>query len=89
MKKFLLLPCLLVLTGCCTPVVATMKFPVVPPTLTQACSDLELIKPDAQLSDVLVSVTDNYVKYHDCANKVQSWNDWYVQQSKIYNSITK
>jgi hypothetical protein len=89
MKKLMLIA-LLVLTGCSTVVPVTQKFPDVPDELKQACPDLEQVPAGTtKLSDVLVTVTDNYSQYHECRIKVDTWIRWYTNQQKIFNDVSK
>lgn len=82
MKKFLLL-CIL-LTGCVA-VPVQQKFPEVPQSLKEACPQLELVPTDTtKLSSVLSVVVSNYALYHECQAKVDTWNEWYNNQKKIY-----
>lgn len=86
MKLLILVPALL-LTAC-TAVPVKREFPKVPELLLQPCVQLTEIPPNTKkLSDVLVTVTNNYSLYHECQIKVDSWIDWYTQQQKIFNSV--
>jgi hypothetical protein len=87
MKKLLALIPIVMLTGCLnTPV--SRHFPEVPAELITACPDLEQVdtKTD-KLSDVVKVVTDNYVQYHECRIKVDSWIEWYKTQRSIFESV--
>ena len=45
------------------------------------CGDLDTItKPKVLLSELMKTVINNYTKYHNCADLVQSWQDWYIEQ---------
>ena len=88
MKKLcLLLP--LLLTGCVTAVPVTPKFPSAPDVLTTECSKLKEATEGSTLSEFTKTVTDNYMKYHECAAKIRGWNEWYIQQKKIFEDATK
>jgi hypothetical protein len=89
MKKLLVLLPVFFLSGCVldSPAVVKMNWPDVPQELLVACPDLETVKDDAQLSDVLDVVTDNYTKYQECQVKVDSWINWYNSQKKINESV--
>ncbi len=85
--KYLLIS-LLFLTGCSTTVPVAMKFPSVPPELTEACPELDKTpEGTTQLSKTLEVVVKNYSKYHQCKSKVEAWNEWYKENQKIYDSI--
>lgn len=84
--KVLVALSLLFLAGCATPV--QRDFPSVPPSLRSGCEDLTLIEVGTdKLSEVLVVVTGNYAKYHECQIKVETWQEWYNTQRDIFNSI--
>ena len=88
MNKALCLSVLLLVSGCAVEPV-TAKFPPAPDKATTPCPALAQLKSDAQLSDLLKTVTNNYVKYHDCSTEVQGWNDWYTKQKAIFEDATK
>ncbi len=80
----LLLPFLL--AGClATPV--KRNFPEVPAELKVACPDLQKVKDDAKLSDVISTVSTNYTQYHECRAKVDAWNEWYKNQKEVFDSV--
>ena len=82
--SLLILPFLL--AGCvATPV--KRNFPEVPQELRVACPDLQKVKEDAKLSDVISSVSTNYTQYHECRAKVDAWNEWYKNQKDIFESV--
>jgi hypothetical protein len=90
MKKFLLFPLALLLTSCAHTVPVTAKFPDVPPTFKETCDPLNPAdRNDPKLSDLMVVVTENYVKYYDCKRKNQAWQEWYDQQKEIFEKATK
>jgi hypothetical protein len=75
------------LSGCVT-IPVQRNFPDTPPSLKIGCEDLELIEPGTdKLSEVLVVVTGNYAKYHECQIKVETWQQWYNTQKKIFDSV--
>lgn len=79
-----LLPFLL--AGClATPV--KRNFPEVPQDLKAACPDLQKVKDDAKLSDVVSTVSSNYGQYHDCRFKIDAWVQWYNSQKDIFDSV--
>jgi len=55
----------------------------------EGCDDLNTLRPDPKLSDLMVVVTENYTKYHVCKEKNQAWRDWYTTQKSIYDSLNK
>ena len=89
MKKFILIPLFVLLSGCATKVPVAMKFPAAPESLLISCKDLEQVKPnEEQLSEMLKVVVKNYGQYHECRAKVEAWIDWYKSQKEIHESVT-
>lgn len=89
MKNILLFCAALFLAGCTT-VPVKQKFPSAPETLTQSCPDLDLIdKPTVLLSELIYTITRNYMKYHECRAQVDGWNDWYTRQKQVFDSVNK
>ena len=90
MKNILLFCTALLLTGCSTTVPVKQKFPEAPNPLMQKCPPLDIIeKPTVLLSELIVVITKNYMKYHDCAYTVEGWQDWYSKQKKISDDLNK
>ncbi len=84
--KYSLLVLPFLLAGClATPV--KRNFPEVPAELKVACPDLQKVKDNAKLSDVLSTVSTNYTQYHDCRAKVDAWNEWYKNQKEVFDSV--
>ena len=84
MRNFVIIPLVLLLTACVA-VPVERKFPTVPEVLTQQCGQLEEVPVGTtKLSDILIVVTNNYALYHECQLKVETWNEWYNTQKKIY-----
>lgn len=87
MKLFAILS-LVLLTGCSTVVPVTAKFPNAPKSLTENCPPLNKIESDSvSIVDLHKTVVENYTLYHECALKVEQWNDWHVKQKKIFESV--
>ena len=85
MKKLLIL---LLLAGCSTTVPVARKFPEIPDSFKDACPPLTQIKQDTtKLSEVITVVTDNYMEYHKCSDKVDMWIEWYSLQKEIFDSV--
>jgi hypothetical protein len=76
---------LLLLTGCVTPV--AREFPAAPADLVKSCDALVDVPATDKLSVVLTTVTKNYAQYRECSIKVDSWNEWYNEQKKIFDSV--
>ena len=90
MKKLIIGISLFVLAGC-RPTVLPLppKFPDAPSTLQQRCSALKEATNDMPLSQFTKVVVQNYILYHECALKVEGWNEWYAEQKKIFEEPTK
>lgn len=83
MKKLILIP-LFALVGC-VGVPVDRKFPAVPESFKQGCVDLQTVPEDnTKISELMVVVTSNYKAYHECQIKVESWQEWYSAQKKIF-----
>lgn len=86
MKKFLLsLPCVF-LIGCMT-VPVTQKFPSAPASLQTPAPELKEIPAGSDASDVVGIVIDNYATYHEVVNKLRGWQQWYIEQKTISESV--
>jgi hypothetical protein len=84
--KYLTLLFPFLLAGClATPV--KRNFPEAPEELKVVCPDLQKVKQEAKLSDVISTVSTNYTQYHDCRAKVDAWNEWYKGQKEIFDSV--
>lgn len=84
MKKALALILSLALVGC-VGVPVERKFPGVPETLKQSCPDLQTVAEDnTKVSELMIIVTSNYKEYHTCQIRVESWQEWYETQKKIF-----
>jgi hypothetical protein len=87
MKNLLLIPVILMLSGCLT---TAPKFPDVPAELLTSCPELnEVATETKELSKVLDVVVVNYSTYYECRVKVEAWTEWYKQQKNIYNNAVK
>jgi hypothetical protein len=89
MKKLLILP-LVLLSGCAVHVEpVTARFPDAPNILKEPCPELDTLAQDAQLSDLMIVITMNYMKSHECRRKVEGWNEWHTKQKAIFEEATK
>ena len=76
------------IAGCSTTVPVKQKFPDVPKALIEKCESLKKIEGDrVAITEMLKVVVQNYGMYYECAAKVDGWNDWYLEQKRIYESI--
>ena len=87
MKLLLILPVVVLLSGCLTTTPVKRNFPEVPKQLMEACPDLKTTEPTEKLSEVLKVVVDNYGQYHECKIKVDTWIEWYKTQKDIFESV--
>jgi hypothetical protein len=86
--KALILSLAIVLAGCSTTVPVARKFPEAPEVLKQKCESLKLIEGDkVAITEMLKVIVHNYSLYHECATKVEGWQDWYEAQKKIFNEV--
>jgi hypothetical protein len=88
MKK--LIPLVLLLSACATtPIPVERKFPSYPKALSEKCEPLKLIEPTDKvpITDMLKTVVENYVIYYNCATKVEGWQEWYIEQKRIFESV--
>ena len=87
--RYILIPLLaLTIAGCgfSKPVLVMPEFPKPVKELTEKCNELKLIEDDAvAITEMLKTIVHNYTLYHQCSLKVDGWNDWYVEQKKIYD----
>lgn len=75
----------MLLVGCTTPVPIKPTFPTPPDVLLQSCQPLKTIdKEQVLLSEFLKVVVDNYGRYHNCADLVLEWQNWYNEQKSLY-----
>jgi hypothetical protein len=86
--KYIILSLAVFLTACSTPVPVSQKFPEVPKALIEKCESLKKVEGDrVAITEMLKVVVANYGMYYECAAKVDGWNDWYLEQKRIYESV--
>jgi len=86
--KYVAILMAVLLTGCSTPVPIIAKFPDVPADMMQKCPQLKTIDGETTtFSKLTETVNANYSLYYQCANKNDSWIEWYNTQKKIYESV--
>lgn len=87
MKSLLLIPVVMLLSGC---LATAPKFPNVPAELLASCPELnEVSNGTKELSKVLDVVVVNYSTYYECRVKVEAWQEWYKQQKEVYDKAVK
>lgn len=88
MKKLIL--CIpLILSACVHKLPVTSEFPTAPTELKEECPKLDVLKNGVTLSEVMITITLNYMKYHECKLKNKTWIEWYEKQKKIHEDATK
>ena len=88
--KLVVLLFVAMLAGCTTIVPVRQQFPDAVPELKQRCEDLMTVKGDTvTITDLLKTVVENYTRYHQCAARVEGWQDWYDAQRKIFEGANK
>ena len=86
---YLIIASLLCLTACST-VPVTMKFPEAPEVLMEKCPPLKTIEGEKiSIIDITKSVTSNYTTYYECSVKIDNWIEWYKDQKKIFDGVSK
>jgi len=86
--RYLIISILLCLTACSTAVPVVPKFPDAPTVLKETCPPLKIVEGDnVSIVDLTKVTTINYTSYYECANKVESWIEWYNDQKKIFEEI--
>ncbi len=85
--KYIILSLAIFLSACSTAPVK-QKFPDVPKALVERCENLKKVEGDrVAITEMLKVVIQNYGMYYECAAKVDGWNDWYLEQKRIYESV--
>jgi hypothetical protein len=84
MKKLLIVSLIAVLTGCVT-VPVTQNFPKASDTLQVPPPALKEIPADSTASQVFDIVIENYGTYNEVANQLSGWQQWYIDQKKIFD----
>ena len=85
--KYIILSLAMLLAACSTAPVK-QKFPEVPKALVERCDSLKKVEGDSvAITEMLKVVVQNYGMYYECAAKVDGWNDWYLEQKRIYESV--
>ena len=88
MKANLFVPLLvLALSGCSTTVPVVAKFPEVPSQLTVACAKLKEADSKPEISELTKTILHNYAEYHICAIRLDAWNEWYIEQKKLFEAL--
>lgn len=73
-----------ILSSGCSVVPVKTPFPSVPETLLEAPGELQPAIESSKLSDLLLTVTDNYSVCNANADKLRAWTTWYNEQKRIF-----
>ena len=84
MKQLLIALCVFGLVGCVTVPVA-QNFPKASDTLMAPPATLKEIPAGASASVIFDTVVENYGTYNEVANQLKGWQQWYVEQKKIFD----
>ena len=85
--KYLLLPFVLLLSGCWT-VPVKHALPEPPPRLIERCPQLKALPEDEErLTEFLKTVVENYSTYYTCATRHDGIVEWYQIQKKIHDDV--
>jgi hypothetical protein len=80
---FLLAMC----SGCSTTVPVAAKFPDAPRLGQGTCPQLKTVPEGVKLSELTATVAENYSTYYECAVRVDTWQEWYQIQKRIFESV--
>jgi hypothetical protein len=65
-----------------------MQWPAAPAELTTPANDLAPLPADKKnLTDLLENANSNYSEYYVLREKYQAWQQWYIEQKKIWDSV--
>jgi hypothetical protein len=87
MKQLLIAMCVLVLAGCCHTVPVKQNFPRASDTLQQPPPTLKQVPAGASASVIFDTVIENYGTYNEVANQLTGWQQWYIEQKKIFDKV--
>ena len=83
--KYSLIALSFILVGCVS-VPVERNWPSAPEALQTPVPKLKEVPPNSNASEVVGIVIDNYATYHEVANRLQGWQQWYIDQKKIFES---
>ena len=86
MKKLLIISLVAILSGCIT-VPVTQNFPKASNTLQVPPPALKEVPADSTASQVFDVVIENYGTYNEVASQLSGWQQWYIEQKKIFENI--
>lgn len=54
----------------------------------EKCNELKTVQGNkVSITDMLKIVVENYSMYYECSTKVEGWQEWYVEQKKIFDEV--
>ncbi|MEI6297246.1 MAG: hypothetical protein WCO84_06455 [bacterium] len=86
MKSLVVIAYTLLVVGCTT-VPVVQKFPSAPATLIKPAPPLKEIPAGSSASQIFDIVIDNYGTYNEVAAELAGWQQWYVEQKKIFDGV--
>jgi hypothetical protein len=86
MKSLLAIVYALLVVGCTT-VPVVQKFPSAPVTLTKPAPVLKETPAGSSASQIFDIVIDNYGTYNEVAAELAGWQQWYIEQKKIFDGV--
>jgi len=80
----------LLISGCSFIVPVKSYFPEAPDILKERCENLMMIEgSQISITDMLKTIVNNYTLYYECSAKVDGWNEWYIEQREIFESVNR
>jgi alpha-L-arabinofuranosidase len=52
-----------------------------------ACAKLKEADSKPELSELTKTILHNYAEYHICAIRLDAWNEWYIEQKKLFEAL--
>ena len=87
MRVILAILVLCLLTACETTAPVVRKFPEAPASINKSCTPLKEVQKTDRLSEVLITITDNYALFHECEIRNELWLKWYRDQRTNFDSV--
>jgi hypothetical protein len=85
--KYLLIPFIIMLAGCETPVPVKQRFPEAAPVMLEPAPKLvPLPAGTAELDQLISNTAENYGRYHELVRRYELWQQWYTEQKKNFES---
>ena len=66
----------------------TQRWPEAPGLQSQQpCDELQPLAQNPSLSQVALTIHQNYTQYYNCVVKLEAWQQWYQQQQIIRKDL--